>query len=117
MDPDDNLAKAIEVLQQLGLDEKEARCYVGLSRMNNATAKELSEVTEVPRTQVYDATDLLEAQGLVEVHHLSPKQFRAVPSEEAIDQFRNRYRARFNELEEALNAIEPVDSTDDSPTQ
>lgn len=117
MDPDDNLAEAIELLQLLGLDEYAARCYVGLSRMDNATARKLSEATEVPRTRVYDATKLLEAQGLVEVHHSSPKQFRAVPTEEAIDRFRNRYRARFNELQEALNTLEPVDSTDDSPTQ
>ena len=68
----DNLEEATEVLQRLGLKEHEARCFVGLSRVEAGTAKQLSEMTEVPRTRVYDAIRVLETQGLVEIQHSSP---------------------------------------------
>jgi len=94
MDTPENVAEAIEVLQQLGLKEYEARCFVGLARLNTGTAKKLSELTEVPRTRVYDAIRILEAQGLVEIQHSSPQQFRAVPLEEATERSRDQYEER-----------------------
>jgi len=92
----ENIGEAVEVLQQLGLKEYEARCFVGLSRLNTGTAKQLSELTEVPRTRVYDAIRVLEAKGLVEIQHSSPRQFRAVPLDEATetwDQYEGRVEA------------------------
>ena len=69
MSTEDTLNKAVTALQELGLKEYEAQCFVGLSRLPSGTAKQLSEITDVPRTRVYDAIRLLEAQGLVEVQH------------------------------------------------
>jgi sugar-specific transcriptional regulator TrmB len=81
--------EAIDVLQELGLKEYEAKCFVGLTRLSTGTAKQLSEITDVPRTRVYDAIRVLEAQGLVEIQHSSPQQFRAVPLEEATETLRD----------------------------
>lgn len=117
MDPHDNFEEALDLLQLLGFNEYEARCYIGLTRMDEATSKRLSEATDVPRARVYDAIRVLEAQGLVEIQHSSPKRFRAVPIEEALDRIRNRYQARFAELHEALNTIEPLDPIEEAPTQ
>jgi len=111
MNTDDTLEEAIEVLQQLGLKEYEAQCFVGLSRLSTGTAKQLSEITDVPRTRVYDAVRLLEAQGLVEIQHSSPQRFRAVPLDEATDTLRNQYEARVERLENALEQAKPVDPT------
>ena len=55
MPPDQPREEATELLQKLGLKEYEARSFVGLSRLDAGTAKELSEITEVPRTRIYDA--------------------------------------------------------------
>ena len=90
----ENIEQAVEVLQQLGLKEYEARCFVGLSRLNTGTAKQLSELTEVPRTRVYDAIRVLESQGLVEIQHSSPQQFRAVSLDEATETLRDQYEDR-----------------------
>ena len=113
----ENLDEAIEVLQQLGLKEYEARCFVGLSRLHSGTAKQLSEMTEVPRTRVYDAIRMLDAQGLVEIQHSSPQQFRAVPLEEAIETLRYQYEARVERLHDALETVEIVDSDEESSLQ
>ncbi|GAB6861850.1 TrmB family transcriptional regulator [Haloplanus litoreus] len=117
MNTTDNLEEAIEVLQQLGLKEYEARCFVGLSRLHTGTAKQLSEMTEVPRTRVYDAIRVLEAQGLVEIQHSSPQQFRAVPLEEAAETLRDQYEDRVERLHDALETVEIVDGEDETPVQ
>lgn len=117
MTTNDSLEEAIEVLQQLGLKEYEARCFVGLSRLHAGTAKQLSEMTEVPRTRVYDAIRVLEAQGLVEIQHSSPQQFRAVPLEEATETLRDQYEDRVERLHDALDTVEIVDEGDGTPVQ
>lgn len=113
----DHLEEAVELLQQLGLKEYEARCFVGLSRRETGTAKQLAEMTEVPRTRVYDAIRVLESQGLVEIQHSSPQQFRAVPLEEATATLRDQYENRVEQLHNALTQVEVVDADDEAPIQ
>lgn len=117
MSTDDTLSEAVEVLQHLGLKEYEAECFVGLSRLGSGTAKQLSEITDVPRTRIYDAVRVLEAQGLVEVQHSSPQRFRAVSLEEATETLRDQYESRIERLENALRQAEPIESTDSEPIQ
>ncbi|MDZ7745371.1 MAG: helix-turn-helix domain-containing protein [Halobacteriales archaeon] len=112
-----NVEEAVELLQQLGLKEYEARCFVGLARLDTGTAKKLSEMTEVPRTRVYDAIRILEAQGLVEIQHSSPQQFRAVPLEEATETLRDQYEDRVDRVHTALDSVEMVETDDDVSAQ
>jgi sugar-specific transcriptional regulator TrmB len=117
MNASENTEEAIQVLQQLGLKEYEARCFVGLLRVKTGTAKKLSELTEVPRTRVYDAIRVLEAQGLVEIHHSSPQRFRAVSLEEAIATLRDQYDARVERLHDTLDTVEIVEQDEEEPVQ
>ncbi|MFB6120542.1 MAG: TrmB family transcriptional regulator [Halobacteriaceae archaeon] len=117
MDTRKHIDEAVDTLQQLGLKEYEAKCFVGLSRMATGTAKELSEITDVPRTRVYDAIRVLEGQGLVEVQHSSPQQFRAVPIDEATETLRGQYETRVRRVEQALERVEPVEDPEDAPVQ
>ncbi|MBV0900629.1 TrmB family transcriptional regulator [Haloarcula salina] len=105
---------AVEILQELGLKEYEAKCFVGLSRMPHGTAKSLSEVTDVPRTRVYDAVRVLEAKGLVEVQHSSPQRFKAVPLAEATETLRDQYETKIQRFQTALEDIQTVDGDDDA---
>ena len=75
MDGNSNHTKAIELLQELGLKQYEAKSFVALSRLPSGTAKEMSEVSEVPRTRIYDAIRVLESKGLVEIQHSNPQRF------------------------------------------
>lgn len=105
------------MLQQLGLKEYEARCFVGLTRLETGTAKRLAEITDVPRTRVYDAVRVLEAQGLVEVQHTNPQRFRAVSLEEATATLRDRYEDRVERLHDALNDLDTVEEGEETPVQ
>lgn len=117
MDTQENVEAAVEILQQVGLKEYEARCFVGLTRLDRGTAKKVAELTEVPRTRVYDAIRVLESKGLVEVHHSSPQEFRAVSLEEATDTLRDEYETRIDRLIDALDTVEKVDEVEEELDQ
>jgi len=117
MSTENSQEDAIDVLQQLGLKEYEAKCFVGLSRVSTGTAKQLSEITDVPRTRVYDAVRVLEAQGLVEVQHSSPQRFRSVPLSEATETLRAQYQNRIDRLTNALERTDRIDSDEQGSVQ
>ena len=98
----------VEQLQWFGLQTYEARCFVALSRVPQATAREISEISDVPRTRVYDAVDVLETKGLVMVQHTNPQVFRAVEIAEAVDTLRRGYESRLLSIEESLETIDPI---------
>jgi sugar-specific transcriptional regulator TrmB len=112
MDDTSDLTRAIELLQQLGLKEYEAKSFVALTRRERGTAKDISETSEVPRTRVYDAVRVLESKGLVETQHSSPQVFRAVPIEEAVTTLRTEYIERTSDLQRTLSRLEPTDDRD-----
>lgn len=109
--------EAVAELQQFGLKEYEAECFVGLTRLDTGTAKTLSQITDVPRTRVYDAVRVLESKGLVEIHHSSPRRFRAVPLEEAIAILRDQYETRLERVEETIDSLDAADSAEQGPEQ
>jgi sugar-specific transcriptional regulator TrmB len=109
MDDVPDRQKATELLQQLGLKEYEAKAFVALARLPKGTAKRISEISEVPRTRVYDAARVLETKGLVEVQHSNPQEFRAVSVDEAVGTLRGEYRSRMNSLRRTLDNLEQVE--------
>lgn len=103
-----SIEQAVELLQQLGLKEYEAKSFVALSRLPQGTAKEISEISEVPRTRVYDSIRVLETKGLVESQQSSPQQFRAVSNDEVADTLKRQYTDRAEKLRETLEGLEPA---------
>lgn len=106
-------AEAVSLLQELGLQEYEARCFMALTQLSRGTAKEVHELSDVPRTRVYDALRVLESQGLVEVQHTSPQRYRSVGIEEATRTLRDRYTSRIETLHSHLERVEHRDTEHD----
>lgn len=107
----DPLSTAIDQLKAYGLTTYAARTYLALVRLGEGTAREVSDVSDVPRTRVYDATDELRADGLIDVQHANPKRFTAVSAETTGRRVQREYDRRANELTAALEAIEPETRT------
>jgi sugar-specific transcriptional regulator TrmB len=82
-DPIDDGEAAVEALKKFGLSTYEARVFVALQKLASGSASEVSEVTDVPRSQVYGAADELESRGLVDVQRGTPTRYRPVDTEEA----------------------------------
>ncbi|MET1124005.1 MAG: helix-turn-helix domain-containing protein [Archaeoglobaceae archaeon] len=73
----------VEALKTFGLSEYEARALIALLSRGSMTAREISEVSGIPRTSVYDVMNSLMMRGLVESFG-KPVRFKALPADEII---------------------------------
>ena len=105
---EDPQSAAIEQLEHFGLSNYAARTFVALASLGTGTARDISQVSEVPRTRVYDAIDELHDRGLVDVLQSSPKQFWAISADTASRSFQNDLQHRTDVLRTALGELEPI---------
>jgi sugar-specific transcriptional regulator TrmB len=96
---------AVSSLERLGLTTYEAKVFIALQKLGSGTAREVSRVADVPRSQVYSVTESLEDRGLVEVQQSSPMQYRPVSIEEARRTLRERFET---ESDRAFGYVEGV---------
>ena len=81
----------IRNLEKLGLTENEAKAYVGLVSLREATASEIHELTNVPRAKIYEILRMLAKKGYLEIRQGSPTYFRAVDPKKVIEEIKNEY--------------------------
>ncbi|MFO8115258.1 MAG: helix-turn-helix domain-containing protein [Halorubrum sp.] len=105
---EDPQAAAVEQLERFGLSAYAARTFVALASLGSGTARDVSQVSEVPRTRVYDAIDELHDRGLVDIQQSSPKQFWAISAETASRTFERDLQYRTELLRSALDELEPA---------
>lgn len=107
---------AIEGLKQLGLTTYEARVFLGLQKLGSATASEVAEISDVPRSQVYGAAEGLEERGLVETQQSTPTVYRPVPLEQArtqlLDQLAETGSQTFDYLDSVTDTAEQSTQTE-----
>ncbi|OIB55600.1 TrmB family transcriptional regulator [Natrialba sp. SSL1] len=109
----DNAEEAIATLVELGLTEYEARCFVALTRLQDGTAKEISQVSDIPRSRVYDTIERLDESGLVNVQQTDPRRYKATSVETACRRLREDFDSRINAAENALKQVEEPESEAD----
>jgi len=102
---------AIEQLKALGLSTYAARTFVALISLGEATAQDVSEVADVPRTRVYDAAGELQNRGLVDVKQSNPKRYWAISTETTGRHFEQEYDHRVTTLTDALDSLETTNRT------
>jgi len=97
---------AIEGLKRLGLTTYEARVFLGLQKLGSGTASEVSDVADVPRSQVYGAAEGLEQRGLIETQQSTPTVYRPVSPEQARRQLLDQLAETGAETFDYLDAIQ-----------
>jgi sugar-specific transcriptional regulator TrmB len=94
---------AIDAMEELGLTRYEAQVFIALQQLGIASASEIGQATDVPRSQVYGTAESLEERGLVEIQQSNPIRYRPVGLEEAQQTLREQYemyqRKAFDYLE------------------
>ncbi|WP_229110949.1 TrmB family transcriptional regulator [Halapricum desulfuricans] len=104
---------ATEQLEQFGLSAYAAQTFVALASLGTGTARDVSRVSDVPRTRVYDAIDELHSRGLVDVRQSSPKEFWVISAETATRTFERELQHRTDLLRTALSELEPETRQDE----
>jgi sugar-specific transcriptional regulator TrmB len=101
--------EAVDALQTLGLSNYEAQVFVALQKLATGTAQGVSELSEVPRSQVYGAADNLADKGLIEVVESSPKAYRPVELSTARELLTKRLE---EETARAFDRLESIRATE-----
>lgn len=107
-------ADAAAALQRLGLSKYEALVFCALQPIEKATASEIANNSDVPRSQVYGAAEGLEDSGLVDVQQSSPQQFRAVGLDEARAHLQAQLEREQDRAFDALSSLQqqPIDEAE-----
>jgi sugar-specific transcriptional regulator TrmB len=104
---------AIAALRRLGLENYQAQVFVALQQLGAGTAADISDVSEVPRSQVYGAADDLVERGLAEVTESTPKEYRPVSLDAARAQLTERIE---REQDRAFENLDALRTSEDEPT-
>jgi sugar-specific transcriptional regulator TrmB len=91
-------------LQKLGFTENEAKIYIGLLSLGEATAREIHEFTHVPRPKIYATLERMSKKKYIEVIGGTPAYFRSIDPEQLTERLRDEFLFSLNETLKELNS-------------
>ncbi|MEA3199265.1 MAG: HTH-type transcriptional regulator, sugar sensing transcriptional regulator [Thermoplasmata archaeon] len=90
----------IEKMMEYGLTEYEARTYLALLQLGVASARDVANMSRVPRTKIYSVLDDLHAKQLAEIIPERPKKYGVVPFDVYLRTFEREYKTKLAKIEE-----------------
>ena len=100
--------KILEKLKHFNLNSYQAKLWTALLSRGVATAGELSDISNVPRSRAYDVLESLEKKGFIIMKIGKPIKYIAVPPEEVVKRVKNNIE---REAEEETNKLESLHSS------
>ncbi|HEY65351.1 MAG TPA: TrmB family transcriptional regulator, partial [Caldilineae bacterium] len=98
----------IERLQVLGFSEYEAKAYVALLRKSPVTGYELSKLSGVPRSMIYEVLGRLASRGAVlSTMADGARRYMPVPADELLDRLYERFRTQVETVRRELDGLTP----------
>jgi HTH-type transcriptional regulator, sugar sensing transcriptional regulator len=88
----------LQRLLQYGLTEYEGRTYLALVATGPATARDLANLSRVPRTKIYGVLEELHGKGLVQLLPERPRRFEAVGVDRYLAQFEDDIKRKLDRL-------------------
>jgi sugar-specific transcriptional regulator TrmB len=93
-------------LKALGLNEYEAKVYSTLVGLQKATARDIHEVSGVPRGRIYEILHDLAVRGFIGVEEGSPNAYYRLDTDQVIDRLKADAIAELEEARTALKSLE-----------
>lgn len=97
--------ETIRALMRMGMSEYEARAYIALVGLVSGTAAEISSVSQVPRSKVYDVLKRLAGNDYVEIIPGRPLRFRVVSPTEVFEKAKKQMLKDMEKAEAELEVI------------
>jgi HTH-type transcriptional regulator, sugar sensing transcriptional regulator len=104
----------LEKMMEYGLTEYEARTYLALLHLGVASARDVANLSRVPRTKIYSVLDDLHAKQLAEIIPERPKKYGVVPFDSYLRQFEREYKAKLAKIEEDKKILMAAFSSKDN---
>lgn len=96
--------KLVKELVSFGLTENEAKTYLALLQLTQATAHVIAKLSNIPRQEIYRILPQLEKLGLIEVVVTKPAQFIAVEPQKALIELIENQKEAFSKQIAQLEA-------------
>jgi sugar-specific transcriptional regulator TrmB len=109
--------EAIDGLKRLGLTAYEARVFLGLQKLGSGTASEVSDISGVPRSQVYGVADSLENRGLVETQQSTPTVYRPVSLERARTRLLDQLEETGSRTFDYLDTVQGTEASEEEQSE
>ena len=97
--------EVIPGLRSLGMNEYEASVYSSLVGLQKATARDIHEVSGVPRGRIYEILNDLARRGFIGVEEGSPTSYYVLDVDQVFDRLREDYIRSLEEVREALKSL------------
>jgi len=102
-------SELMDALKGIGLNLYERKLWVALLAKGTATAGELSEIANVPRSRTYDVLQTLADKGFVVVQMSKPLRYVVIPPAEALEKAKERLREKFMTMEKKIERLKKSD--------
>lgn len=94
-----------KVLVELGLTSQQAKVYLALSKLQQASVRTMSEAADIDRTEVYRAISGLQVIGLVEEIIAKPLEYRVLPLKQGIKFLVDRKKLELLKIEQQAKEL------------
>ncbi|TAJ43357.1 TrmB family transcriptional regulator [Methanofollis fontis] len=99
--PDDLLP----LLRNLGLNDYEGRVYSTLLSLRKATARDIHELSGVPRGRIYDILHDLARRGFIGIEEGSPTCYYLLDPDDVIDHIKEEYLSSLEQTRKAIRNL------------
>ncbi|WP_292364438.1 MULTISPECIES: TrmB family transcriptional regulator [unclassified Methanoculleus] len=98
-------AEIVPGLRDLGMNEYETSVYSTLVGLQKATARDIHEVSGVPRGRIYEILNDLARRGFIGVEEGSPSSYYVLDIDMVFDRLKDDYIRTLDETREALKSL------------
>jgi HTH-type transcriptional regulator, sugar sensing transcriptional regulator len=104
--------RAITALEQLGFSTYEARVYLGLLQQSPTTGYQLSKLSGVPRSRVYETLERLTAKGYAVALQTEPVEYSPLAVRELLVHLQEHFDGTLSTLETELRKVSTAPATE-----
>ncbi len=95
----------LEEMKKIGFNAYEAMAYIGLLKKNPVSRYELSQISGVPQSKIYEIIERLQEKNVVIVIENDPPLYIPMPPGDLISIISKEYSLAFSSLEKGLTQI------------
>ncbi len=104
--------RAINALEQVGFSTYEARVYLGLLQQNPITGYQLSKLSGVPRSRIYETLERLTAKGFAVALQTEPAEYSPLAARELVAQLQQQFEGTLSTLKAELKKASSAQATE-----
>jgi sugar-specific transcriptional regulator TrmB len=97
--------KTLDALKSIGLNLYERKIFVALLARGVATAGELSQIANVPRSRSYDILESLAEKGFVVVQPSKPIRYVALAPKDAMERTKDNLKRKHEEMTDRIDSM------------